>query len=321
MAHTAAAMATVEDFLKEWLSDCDYIAAHTSGSTGAPKEIKLLKDDMRASARATNERFKIDSHSVIAYPLSTDYIAGKMMEVRAMEAGCRIIRMPVSNNVEISSDIDLLAVVPSQVESLLQASDLATKVKNIIIGGAPLCDDLATRLYYSGVNAFATYGMTETCSHVALAKITDGEKIFEAMPGISFEKDQRDCLVINAPSFSFKKIITNDIVELIDDRKFKWLGRFDNVINSGGIKIFPETLEKEIQKWIDKPFYITSEKDSKWGEVPVIVFEGEPTQEKDIIALLRSYLDHRRCPSRSYAVEKLTRTPNGKIIRKPLPFR
>ena len=315
MAHTAAAMATVEDFLKEWLSDCDYIAAHTSGSTGAPKEIKLLKDDMRASARATNERFKIDSHSVIAYPLSTDYIAGKMMEVRAMEAGCRIIRMSVSNYVEISSDIDLLAVVPSQVESLLQDKYLAKKVRNIIIGGAPLCDDLATRLYYSGANAFATYGMTETCSHVALAKITDGEKIFEAMPGISFEKDQRDCLVINAPSFSFKKIITNDIVELIDDRKFKWLGRFDNVINSGGIKIYPETLEKEIQKWIDKEFYITGCKDDKWGEVPVMVFVGDKEEEQDIFKLLRSKIDHRKCPARVCAVKDLPRTANGKIIR------
>lgn len=309
-------MASVEEFMREWQSDCSYIIAHTSGSTGAPKEIRLLKDDMRVSAQATILRFGITENSVLACPLSVDYIAGKMMHVRAAEAGCPIISLPVSNRLEIDCDIDLLAIVPSQVESLLTIENASEKIKNVIIGGAPLSDDLAARLCHSGINAYATYGMTETCSHVALAKITGSENIFEAMPGISFHTDDRGCLVINAPQFSFKQLLTNDIVQLINPTEFIWLGRYDNVINSGGIKIFPETLEKEIAKYIDYPFYITSEKDSKWGEIPVIVFEGEPTQEKDIISLLRSHLDHRRCPSRSYAVEKLPRTPNGKILRK-----
>lgn len=313
-------MASVEEFMREWQSDCPYIISHTSGSTGAPKEILLLKDDMRVSARATNLRFGITQNSVLACPLSVDYIAGKMMHIRAAEAGCPIISLPVSNRLEIDCDIDLLAIVPSQVESLLTRENASEKIKNVIIGGAPLSDDLAARLCHSGINAYATYGMTETCSHVALAKITGSENIFEAMPGISFHTDDRGCLVINAPQFSFKQLVTNDIVQLISPTEFIWLGRYDNVINSGGIKIFPETLEKEIAKYIDCPFYITSEKDSKWGEVPVIVFEGDPAQEKEIIDLLRSKLDHRRCPSRSYAVEKLPLTPNGKILRKPLPF-
>lgn len=313
-------MASVDDFIKEWNSDCDYITAHTSGSTGKPKEIHLSKDDMRASAHATNSYFNITEKSVLACPLSIDYIAGKMMVVRALEADCQLLPLPVSNTLDIKSDIDLLAIVPSQVESLLDTPGLTKKIRNVIIGGAPLSDDMSRRLYQSGVNAYATYGMTETCSHVALARINPEERLFKAMPGISFECDGRGCLIINAPSFSFKKLITNDIVELIDENSFKWIGRYDNVINSGGIKIFPETLEKEIAKYIDCPFYITSEKDSKWGEVPVIVFEGDPAQEKEIIDLLRSKLDHRRCPSRSYAVEKLPLTPNGKILRKPLPF-
>lgn len=318
MANTSTVMASVEEFMRDWQSESPYIIAHTSGSTGAPKEIRLLKEDMRASARATNVRFAIDRNSVLACPLSVDYIAGKMMHVRAAVAGCRVIQLPVSNCLEINCDIDLLAVVPSQVESLLALEKVSERIKNVIIGGAPLSADLAARLYRAGINAYATYGMTETCSHVALAKITDGETIFEAMPGITFQTDDRACLVINAPQFSFKQLITNDIVNLINPTEFIWLGRYDNVINSGGIKIFPETLEKEIAQWIDCPFYITSEKDSKWGEVPVIVFEGKPDQETEIIGLLRSKLDHRRCPARGYAVEALPRTPNGKIQRKPL---
>ena len=313
-------MASVEEFMREWQSDSPYIVAHTSGSTGAPKEIRLLKEDMRASARATNQRFAIDHNSVLACPLSVDYIAGKMMHVRAAEADCRIIQLPVSNRLEIDCEIDLLAIVPSQVESLLAIENASDKIKNVIIGGAPLSDDLAARLCRAGINAYATYGMTETCSHVALAKITGEESRFQAMPGITFHTDGRGCLVIDAPQFSFKQLVTNDMVQLINSTEFIWLGRYDNVINSGGIKIFPETLEKEIARWLDRPFYITSEKDSKWGEVPVIVFEGEQSEEKEIIALLRSHLDHRRCPTRAHAIEKIPHTPNGKILSKPLPF-
>ena len=308
-------MATVEDFIAEWRSDCPYVIAHTSGSTGAPKEIRLLKDDMRASARATNHRFGITRDSVLACPLSVDYIAGKMMHVRALEAGCRIIQLPISNHLEINESIDLLAIVPSQVESLLSIENASERIKNVIIGGAPLSDVLAARICQAGINAYATYGMTETCSHVALAEITGGESHFKAMPDITFRTDDRGCLVIDAPEFSFKTLTTNDIVKILGPTEFQWLGRFDNVINSGGIKIFPETLEKEITRWVNRPFYITSEKNSKWGEVPVIVFEGEQSEEKEIIGLLRTKLDHRRCPARAYAVTSLPRTSNGKLLR------
>ena len=105
-------MAEINDFIREWESDCDYIVAHTSGSTGTPKEIRLPKSDMRVSAKATNSRFGITRRSVIAAPLSVDYIAGKMMCVRAIEAGCELLEMPVSNKVIIDRRIDLLAIVP-----------------------------------------------------------------------------------------------------------------------------------------------------------------------------------------------------------------
>lgn len=308
-------MASVNDFLKEWESESEYIIAHTSGSTGTPKEIKLPKRDMTLSARATNLRFGIDSNSRLGCPLSVDYIAGKMMYVRALEAKCEIIEMPVSNEVVIDRTFDLLAVVPSQVENILQQKNANNRIRNLIIGGAALNDRLAAELYAKGVNAFATYGMTETCSHVALAPITGGELIFEAMPGIWFETDSRGCLVINAPSYSFKKLVTNDIADLINDRKFRLVGRYDNVINSGGIKISPELLEKEISKWIDVPFYVTGIADSKWGEIPVIVYEGSKNLSAGIIETLRANLDHRRCPKKAIATDTLPRTPNGKIKR------
>ena len=311
-------MAEINDFIREWESDCDYIVAHTSGSTGTPKEIRLPKSDMRVSAKATNSRFGITRRSVIAAPLSVDYIAGKMMCVRAIEAGCELLEMPVSNKVIIDRRIDLLAIVPSQLDSLLAQPDAPQLVKNIIVGGAPMNDQQLAAIVNKGLNAFATYGMTETCSHVALKKICGHETYFEAMPGISFSQDRRGCLVIQAPAYSFGNLTTNDIVEIASPTEFRWIGRFDNEINSGGIKISPERLEKEIARYVDRPFYITSAKDDRWGEVPAIVFEGTASEVQDILDLLASKIDHKTCPKKARAVRALPRTANGKIFRKKI---
>ena len=311
-------MAEINDFIREWESDCGYIVAHTSGSTGTPKEIRLPKSDMRVSAKATNSRFGITRRSVIAAPLSVDYIAGKMMCVRAIEAGCELLEMPVSNKVIIDRRIDLLAIVPSQLDSLLAQPDAPQLVKNIIVGGAPMNDQQLAAIVNKGLNAFATYGMTETCSHVALKKICGHETYFEAMPGISFSQDRRGCLVIQAPAYSFGNLTTNDIVEIASPTEFRWIGRFDNVINSGGIKISPERLEKEIARYVDRPFYITSAKDDRWGEVPAIVFEGTASEVQDILDLLASKIDHKTCPKKARAVRALPRTANGKIFRKKI---
>ena len=311
-------MAEINDFIREWESDCDYIVAHTSGSTGTPKEIRLPKSDMRVSAKATNSRFGITRRSVIAAPLSVDYIAGKMMCVRAIEAGCELLEMPVSNKVIIDRRIDLLAIVPSQLDSLLAQPDAPQLVKNIIVGGALMNDQQLAAIVNKGLNAFATYGMTETCSHVALKKICGHETYFEAMPGISFSQDRRGCLVIQAPAYSFGNLTTNDIVEIASPTEFRWIGRLDNVINSGGIKISPERLEKEIARYVDRPFYITSAKDDRWGEVPAIVFEGTASEVQDILDLLASKIDHKTCPKKARAVRALPRTANGKIFRKKI---
>jgi len=311
-------MASIAEFIAEWNSPGDYICAHTSGSTGTPKAIRLLKSDMSASARATNRRFGITAESVLGLPLSVDYIAGKMMCVRAIEAGCRLIEMDVSNNVTVGCRIDLLAIVPSQVDSLLVQPDAPHLVKNLIVGGAPLDEKRKNMLCGMGFRAYSTYGMTETCSHVALSDLSDGSGVYRAMPGISFDVESRGCLVIEAPAFSFGRLVTNDIVELIDRFSFKWLGRFDNVINSGGLKISAEQLENKIRPLVDVEFYVVGCKDDRWGEVPVMVFEGSPNQCEPLLQTLRANLDHRLCPKRVIAVDRLPRTANGKIIRQEI---
>lgn len=307
-------------FLKEWESDSDYILAHTSGSTGKPKEIRLLKEDMRQSARATNRFFGIGPDSLLVSPLSAGYIAGKMMIVRALEAGCRLIEETPSNH-PLKSEygtVALLPIVPSQIPGLLE-SEYVRNVQNVIVGGAPM-SPVQEQLLMSALtmNAYATYGMTETCSHVALRKI--GCQYYQALPGVRFEVDNRSCLKIIALDFSFKELQTNDVVKLEDVTHFQWKGRVDNVIISGGIKIFPEEIERELSGRIPLSFYFIGEPDDKWGQKLIMKVEYSSadlkTIESKIRNILESNLPRYHQPKEIIFLKEFPRTSSGKILRK-----
>lgn len=312
-------MERLSDFRAEWLSDAPYIEAHTSGSTGAPKAVRLSKADMRASAEATNAFFDIGAASVLASPLSTAYIAGKMMVVRADVAGCRLIELPVSAEIAVPEGVtvDLLPVVVPQLDSLLRQPGLAARVRNVLIGGSAPSDDVCRRLALAGYRAYISYGMTETCSHVALARADDPGRVYRAMPGIAFETTADGRLVILAPKFSFKRLETTDVVELLDASSFRWRGRADGVINSGGIKLFAEELERLYAPCLKGiAFAVTSRPDARWGRAVVLVAEGDADS---IMRLLRAEIaDHRLLPKAVVAVEKLPLIPNGKPDRRRL---
>lgn len=311
-------MATIKDFLKEWYSADDFVIAHTSGSTGIPKHIKLLKRDMVASAEATNRFFGITGDSVLVSPLSTDYIAGKMMVVRAEIAGCRLIEIPVSNHIELPCAADLLPVVPSQIPSILENPDADRMIRNLLIGGAPLSDKLAQAVKSRGINAWLGYGMTETCSHVALRKVGE-DAVFTAMPGVEFQTDARECLVIRSNKYSWGELVTNDVVRLIDKHRFEWIGRFDNVINSGGIKIHLESLEREISTLLPglPEFYLVGVPDEKWGTALAMVAVNPPA---DIMEKLKAtFPDKKKLPKKIFVVNNLPVTANGGKIRRVVP--
>lgn len=307
-------------FLAEWNNGSGYVTAHTSGSTGQPKEIQLSKQDMVLSARSTNAFFGLGRDSLIVAPLSAHYIAGKMMMVRAIEAGSRLYCETPSNRVLRTMDrwsneaIDLVAIVPSQLEGLM-ASDRFIDVRNVIVGGAPMSAEQERMAIESGKAFYATYGMTETCSHVALRRC--GEVSYKALPGVVFSTDHRGCLVIEREGVADKApVVTNDIVELLDDSEFRWVGRADNVIISGGLKVSAEEVERKIGGLIDRPYYIGGEKDEKWGEHVVLFIESSDAVDEDGLRMsLKSVLSRHEMPGRIVTVERIPRTANGKIKR------
>lgn len=307
-----------QKFIEQWFNGYPYIDAHTSGSTGKPKIISLLKSDMQLSAQATCQKFSVGKQSKMVMPLSANYIAGKMMIVRAIVSEAELWIEEPSNNpiIQDYGTIDLIPIVPSQINSLL-TSKYKHNIRNIIIGGGAIPPTTEHKCLNANLNAYATYGMTETCSHVAIRKI--GSSQYEAMPGVYFSNDDRNCLIINAPKYSYKNIVTNDIVKLVDSTHFEWIGRWDNVINTGGIKVFPEHIERQISDIISEPFYIIGTPDEKWGECVTLYIENPGANIQD----LKNNIDSRLCdkyerPTKIVAVAEFKRTYSGKIKREAL---
>lgn len=319
----AVATPQVADFLDEWHSSADFVWGHTSGSTGAPKPIKLLKHDMEESARLTVDYFGLAAGTTMLLCLSPDYIAGKMMIVRALLSGADLLVVPPSSRPLTSVDerVDFAAMVPAQVvESLrddAQCGRLA-RVGALIVGGAPLPPVAEERLSDLPVRSYATYGMTETVSHVALRRIGDPTMTYRAIGQITFSADNRDCLVIHTPHFAVKELVTNDVVELIDKYSFRWIGRYDHVINSGGVKVFPERIEQQIASLFTRRFFVAACADEKWGECVALAIEGDPlsaTDEAALLACIRERVGRYEVPRRLFYLPTFAETSSGKVIR------
>lgn len=254
-------------FVCEFLDDNDYVVAHTSGSTGKPKMIKLNKQDMILSANNTNEYFNLSSDSLFYLNLSPNYIAGKMMIVRALVLNAKIIEEAPSNNplADYNGErIDLASFVPSQLISLFNNPDRLQYISRMIIGGGEISLKLRKKIVDYGLDAYATYGMTETCSHVALSPIVSENLPYSLLGDITATVDADDCLQLSLQAYSIKNLSTNDVVNLVDEKHFYWKGRKDNVINSGGIKIHPEEIEPQIAKILPRlKFFVFGQKSEK----------------------------------------------------------
>lgn len=261
------------EFLLDWIDDKDTIQLMTSGTTGEPKLITMQKQAMVNSAIATADFFDLHPGDKVLHCLPTRYIAGKMMLVRSIIVGLEMDIMTPSSHLDDllpSKKYDFVALVPVQAQAGL---DKLNQFKKIIIGGAKLSDTLAHQLQYCNAAVYETYGMTETITHIAARRI--GADGFETLPNVSISKDDRGCLIIQAPNIVSSTIVTNDLVEIISDNQFKWLGRFDNVINSGGIKYFPEQIEAKLALKINQRFFIAGLPDDNLGQRIALFIEGE----------------------------------------------
>lgn len=300
----------VGDFLLDWFDSKSFIDMETSGTTGAPKTISVSKQAMVDSALATGDFFELQPGNTALQCLPVKYVAGKMMLVRAMILGLDLEFVAPSSHPLDNNEInfDFVAMVPLQAQNSIAE---LKKVKKMIVGGASINKALEKQLLKLPTQVYETYGMTETITHIAARKL--GEKAFTVLPYVTISYDDRNCLVIHAPRISDEVILTNDIVELVNENQFLFLGRMDNVINSGGIKLIPEQIEEKLASKIHQRFFIASKPDNELGQKVVLVIEGENHELDDS---LYESLDKYEKPKEIVFVSKFKETGSGKILRK-----
>lgn len=277
------------DFLEEWSNESDTLTAQTSGSTGIPKKIQLEKEKMINSAKMTIDHFKLADHQTALLCMSVDFIAGKMMVVRSIVGHLNLIAVaPSSSPLSIIMDrkIDFAAMVPLQASASLKQLN---NVKQLIIGGGVVNHTLRGDLQKLTTRCWSTYGMTETITHIALKPLNGSEQseYYTVLPKVRFSVDDRGCLVINAPHLTNTTITTNDRVEQIDNSSFIWLGRWDNIINSGGIKISPEEIESKIQSYLKHNFFVAGISDEKLESKLVLIIEDKEWTKENKNNLLK----------------------------------
>lgn len=300
----------VGNFLLDWFDSKSYIEMQTSGSTGTPKLIRVDKQAMVNSALATGDFFELHAGNKALQCLPVKYVAGKMMLIRSIILGLDLDYVaPSSHPIEgLEEKYDFVAMVPLQAQNSLKE---LRNVKKLIVGGARINSSLEKELMKLPTQVFETYGMTETITHIAAKRV--GDKLFTVLPDVTISYDDRNCLVIHAPKIIAEEtVVTNDLVELVNENQFKFLGRIDNVINSGGIKILPEQLEQKLDGKLDRRFFITSKEDLELGEKVVLVIEGESF---DVDPKVFDCLDKYEHPKELIFVSKFIETENGKVIR------
>ena len=313
----------VDEFLEEWNNASPYVHVQTSGSTGAPKPMLVEKRRMLNSARITCDFLKLKPGNTALLCMPLDFIAGKMMVVRSIERGLKLTSVVPSGHplATVEEYIDFAAMVPLQVYNSLQVDEerqRLMRIGNLIIGGGAVDDLLAEELRLFPNAVWSTYGMTETLSHIAMRRLSGVgvSEWYTPFDSVAVGLSEEACLVIDAPEVCNERLVTNDIAELRQDDeavRFRIIGRKDNTICSGGIKIQPEVVERQLRTYLTAPFLISKRRDAKYGEIAVLITEGDVDEAKKTC---ENMLPRFYRPRGYVHVDKIPMTATGKPARK-----
>lgn len=319
-------------FMCQWLEGQETFTMQTSGSTGNPQSIVLTRAQLRSSAQMTAEYFGLGKGSKVLSCLNIAYIGGFMMLVRGMEAGWDLtIVEPASNpllNLRLEQHFDFISMVPMQLIHSINSVDTCREVNatgTILLGGAPVGEELLQKLQALTVPVYQSYGMTETVSHIALRLLNQGPltNAYTVLPHVNFGVDPRGCLWVSGNMTNNLKVQTNDLVELMGGEQFEWVGRFDNIINSGGVKISLDKMDRLIsgifhEEALENAFFCWHEPDAVLGQKLVVFVECSAVRmdEVSVFSKIRNRVRGIESPKHAYFVKFFERTPTDKIDKR-----
>lgn len=312
---------SIAEAILDWHQNDEFVF-QTSGSTGIPKQINFTKDQIKSSISLSERAFDLTDRDVALLSLPMKYVAGKMMLYRALHLGMNVITIEPKMTIpkeKFDSRISFAAFIPSQIESLLTSREgraWLESIRIVLVGGGHISSELEKELQDFSNSIYHTYGMTETLTHIAVRELSNGGiSFFRPLPNVVLNVDKDKRLSIDAKHLGVK-IVTNDLADMRRDSTFKILGRADNVINSGGLKIHPEELESIFKKYIQNELFVTGIPDDRLGERVALIIESNETIDPEWIQAAQSELSKNKWPKEIKYISVLPRTESGKVIRK-----
>ncbi|MDA8692658.1 AMP-binding protein [Saprospiraceae bacterium] len=307
--------------IRHWNDESNKIDITTSGSTSTPKTISLDKSSIKASALGTQAYFGYKDNDNALLCLPVKYIGGMMMLIRSLISNLNLYIVDPSLNPlsQLKSKIQFAPMTPAQlITSIKKNKSKIENIDKILLGGGPVSVALLDQISNLKSKVYHSFGMTETISHIAIKELNyhTKDETFFALNGVQLSIDDHSCLVIEA-GYLKNKVITNDVVELINEEQFIWKGRRDNVINSGGVKLYPEVIEHKLSKVINEKYFITGIDDDILGQKLCLVLEtNKEIDHQSYINRISKYLDRFEIPKAVYCVKQFAKTETGKVIRK-----
>jgi O-succinylbenzoic acid--CoA ligase len=309
-------------FILAWLGEDDSIIQYSSGTTGKSKKLRLLKKSMLQSAENTLSFFKLIRGQTAVLCLPVDYIAGKMMVVRCLAGGLNLEITEPKSRPDLSGfkKIDFCSMVPLQLINIIKKGGDLSGIHKLLIGGTEVTRELESLVSKIPTAVYAGFGMAETCSHVALRKLNNPgrEEYYRALPGVTLSNDKRNCLVITS-NYLPDIVVTNDLVEFTGSGTFRWIGRYDNLINSAGIKIVPEELEAQFAERTRLECAVIGLPDERLGQRPVLVLEKKPElTESNIKQVIGNIFPFKKQITEIAWIDKFPRNASAKLDRQKL---
>ncbi len=309
----------IYQLLEFWKSNKNEILVNTSGSTGKPKTIKISRQQLINSSKATLKHFKLKENTTFLSCLPVKYIGGKMMIIRGIIGKVNFIlcKPSVSPIKKLHKEIDFMATTPLQLDSLLKNITIFSKIRLAIVGGGKVSERLIEQLQDIPYDCFETYGMTETVSHIAVRNLKKNNENnpFKCLENNSVTTNSNDQLVINSKYLKISSLTTNDIAKVTGNKYFTINGRVDNIINSGGFKVSSENIEELLyENFQNKSFFIDKIKCDKLGE-KIILIADEKIKLEELVISIRKIKDKKKRPKEIYFTNHFFYNENQKIDR------
>ncbi|MDJ0353906.1 AMP-binding protein [Pseudarthrobacter sp. PH31-O2] len=267
------------------------VVVRTSGSTGVPKATVLTVDALAASSMATALALKGEGQWLLALPVQ--YVAGVQVLVRSLFAGTRPWAMDLSGGftpeaftaaaAELTDQKRFTSLVPTQLQRLLDAPSADTlaalrRFNGILLGGGPVPPALLAAARNAGLQVVTTYGSAETCGGCVydgvplegvLVRVAEDGRVL--LGGATIAAGYLGAPELDAAAFVADNGVrwyrTNDLGELDGDGKLRILGRADDVVITGGVKVSAAHVQAELEK-LDgvRAAFVAGVPSAEWGQ-------------------------------------------------------